>query len=394
MLRRFLKPAPGDTIVDLGCGSGRSLVWNHASGAAIVGIDVAPYFAQEALERGDLVLGDLRRLPFADGAFGKGYALDVFEHLSREALADVLAEIARVTRPGGHVFVYSHVRKNSWLAGGLKAVNALARQLERVGLVDLRQERLRKSDHLNPLADIPDLERVVGDAGFGIARIRYYTPLIGAFVENILMRMAERALARRGSPAARGALRAERREGAPSTPSGVERLGAEGGASREEEALRAARTSAKRRLAARGPLYYALKGVTALMTLDVWIFGRVRTGPFFVLLERLPSGESARTGRPMIRSRVAIGSPARVGRPVWHRPGGTIHGAGVVAGHSRDRLEPSSVLMVAVAATAAAFWALHATGAWQARSGGRGGAPAGVFGRDGRATASRGAPAE
>ncbi len=25
------------------------------------------------------------------------------------------------------------------------------------------------------------------------------------------------------------------------------------------------------------------------MTLDVWIFGRVRTGPFFVLLERLPS---------------------------------------------------------------------------------------------------------
>ena len=77
MLRRLLKPAPGDTIVDLGCGSGRSLVWNHASGATIVGIDVAPYFAQEALERGELVLGDLRRLPFADGAFGKGYALDV-----------------------------------------------------------------------------------------------------------------------------------------------------------------------------------------------------------------------------------------------------------------------------------------------------------------------------
>ena len=91
MLGRLLKPAPATSIVDLGCGSGRSLVWNHASGATIVGIDVAPYFAQEALERGDLVLGDLRRLPFADGAFGKGYALDVFEHLSREALAEVLA---------------------------------------------------------------------------------------------------------------------------------------------------------------------------------------------------------------------------------------------------------------------------------------------------------------
>lgn len=284
MLTRLLRPAPGDTIVDLGCGSGRSLVWNYGSGATIVGIDVAPYFAQEALARGQLVLGDLRRLPFGDGAFGKAYALDVFEHLSREALADVLAEIARVMRPGGHVFAYSHVRKNSWLAGGLRAVNALARRLERVGLIDLRQERLRKSDHLNPLADIPDLERVVGHAGFRIARIRYYTPLIGAFVENILMRMAERALARWGpAPSAGGG----------STPSG-----AEGGASLRsaEEALRAARTSAKQRLARGGPLYFALRGVTALMTLDVWIFGRVRTGPFFVLLERLPSARGAQAG--------------------------------------------------------------------------------------------------
>jgi SAM-dependent methyltransferase len=141
----------------------------------------------------DLVLGDLRRLPFADGTFAKAYALDVVEHLSRDGLAAVLAEIARVMQPGGRLFLYSHVRKNSWLAHGLKGINATARWLERIGLVDLAQERLRKSDHLNPLADIPDLEATVQAAGFRIARIRYYTPLIGAFVENILMRMAERA---------------------------------------------------------------------------------------------------------------------------------------------------------------------------------------------------------
>jgi SAM-dependent methyltransferase len=294
MLRRFLEPARGDVIVDLGCGSGRSLVWNHESGATMVGIDVAPYFAHEALERGDLVLGDLRRLPFADGAFSKGYALDVFEHLSREALTAVLAEIARVMQPGGRVFVYSHVRKNSWLAGGLRAINGLARRLERVGLVDLRQERLRKSDHVNPLDDIPDLERVVSGAGFRIARIRYYTPLVGAFVENILMRMAERAV---GRAATRKGSRAPARAGGPA-PDGAGGGGSlrwpEGsGAHAPEEAdpaleARLARTAAKRRLAARGPLYYALEGVTALMTLDVRVFGRVRTGPFFVLLEKLP----------------------------------------------------------------------------------------------------------
>src|SRR4029079_5463092 len=99
--------------------------------------------------------------------------------------------------PGGALFVYSHVRKNAPIAKGLRAINALARGLERVGLIDMTQERLRKSDQLNPLRDVPHLEAVVARAGFRIARIRYYTPIVGGFVENILMRMAERALARR-----------------------------------------------------------------------------------------------------------------------------------------------------------------------------------------------------
>jgi SAM-dependent methyltransferase len=261
MLQRFLRPAPGDLIVDLGCGSGRSLVWNGDSGATMIGIDVAPYFAAQAVERGDLVLGDLRRLPFANQTFSKGYALDVFEHLSREALGEVLGEIARVMRPGGRLFAYSHVRQNSPLAGGLRAVNALARGLERLGLVDLERERLRKSDHLNPLADIPDLERAVGAAGFRIARIRYYTPLVGAFVENVLMRVAERGVGRwsaRKSPTADG-------------PAAQARL---------------ARSAAKARLARHGPLYRILRTVTTMMMVDVWMFGRIRTGPFFVLLER------------------------------------------------------------------------------------------------------------
>jgi SAM-dependent methyltransferase len=270
MLRRFLRPSAGDVIVDLGCGSGRSLVWNLDSGASMIGIDVAPYFAGEALDGADLVLGDLRRLPFADGTFAKGYALDVVEHLSKDGLASVLAEIARVMKPGGRLFIYSHVRKNSWLAGGLKGINAMARALERVGLVDLTQERLRKSDHLNPLADIPDLEATVHAAGFRIARIRYYTPLIGAFVENILMRMAERALGRRTRPKA------------------ADETTTDNAGARAEQA-RQARTTAKRALAERGALYYALRAVTMTMMLDVWIFGRVRTGPFFALLERTPA---------------------------------------------------------------------------------------------------------
>ena len=78
----------------------------------------------------------------------------------RRRCAGCSREAARVLAPGGTLFVYTHVRKNAPIAVGLRWINALARRLERVGLIDMRQERLRKSDHLNPLADIPELERV------------------------------------------------------------------------------------------------------------------------------------------------------------------------------------------------------------------------------------------
>ena len=266
VLRRQLAPAPGDVLVDLGCGSGRGLVWIHDLGAATVGVDVSPHFAREALRDVDLVLGDLRRLPFGDGSFTKAYALDVLEHLSRGSLVAMLAEANRVLAPGGRLFVYTHVRKNSRLAGGLRAINRLARGLERIGLIDMTQERLRKSDHVNPLSDVDDLRRVVGDAGFRIGWIRFYTPLVGAFIENIMMRVAERILARRAEG------RAPAGEGVPPA-----------------SGLKAARTSAKARLARRGPLYGVLRALTWVMMLDLWLFGRVRSGPFFAVLVKVTS---------------------------------------------------------------------------------------------------------
>ena len=247
------------------------MLWNAASGATFIGADVSPFFAHEARATADLALADLRQLPFADGAFTKAYALDVLEHLSPDALDAMLAEAARVLAPGGVLFVYSHVRKNAPIAKGLRAINALARGLERVGLIDMTQERLRKSDHLNPLHDVPHLEAVVDRAGLRIARIRYYTPIVGGFVENILMRMAERALARR----------ADRKRAAP--PAGTPESAT---APDSAAGLRDARLSAKARIARGGPLVRVLQGVTVLMDIDLLLFGRIRSGPFFARLEK------------------------------------------------------------------------------------------------------------
>ena len=264
MLRQFLAPAPRDRVVDLGCGSGRALLWNRDWQATSVGVDIAPFFSANALATVDLLLADLRKLPFADGTFTKAYSLDVLEHLSPEALRAMLAEANRVLAPGGSLFIYTHVRKNATIAKGLRAINALAESLERAGLIDLRQERLRKSDHLNPLADIPELESVVDASGFRLARIRYYTPLVGGFVENVLMRMAERAMARRAAKRLAAA-------GVPDV----------GGAS-----IREARTAAKTRIAESPVTRAALQSLSFAMKLDLLLFGRFRSGPFFALLTK------------------------------------------------------------------------------------------------------------
>jgi hypothetical protein len=178
----------------------------------------------------------------------------------------MLREAARVIQPGGELFVYTHVRRNAAIAGGLRAINALARQLERWDLIDMRQERLRKSDHLNPLADIPELRRVAAAAGFRVKKIRYYTPIVGGFVENILMRLAEKRLADRA--------RTRRSD------EGAAR------AMTDEDALKAARAEGKARVASSAATRTMLRALTGAMKLDLLLFGRIESGPFFALLER------------------------------------------------------------------------------------------------------------
>jgi SAM-dependent methyltransferase len=260
MLRAFLRPSGADRVIDLGCGSGRTLLWNRDWNATAVGVDIAPYFSEEARRDVDLLLADLRKLPFADGTFTKACSLDVLEHLSPEALKGMLDETARILAPGGAFFVYTHVRRNAPIAKGLRAINRLAEWLDRRGLVDLRQEHLRKSDHVNPLRDVPHLEAVTRASGFRIARIRFYTPLIGGFVENVLVRVAERVLARRAARRLRGTPDADAR------------------------AIKEARSAAKQHIARSGLTFAALRGVSLVMKLDLLFFGRITSGPFFALL--------------------------------------------------------------------------------------------------------------
>lgn len=253
-MRSMLELSPEDRVLDIGCGNGRAGFTLRPRCGRVVAIDAGDHFAAEALGTVDLARGDIRRLPFAEASFDKAYSLDVLEHLTEEGVRAVLGEARRVLRPGGLLFIYSHVMMSSRLASFQRGVNRLVRWLDRRGLVDNRPERERKADHRNALTSYELLERLVDEAGFRIERIRYYNVVLKAVVEDLLLPLVEHNVYRG-------------RQAKESVQS-----------SESDAAAGASRPNVGRW--AHGPLSLA----TALMKLDVLLFGRIRTGPFFLLL--------------------------------------------------------------------------------------------------------------
>ncbi len=101
-LREHTYEALGDTIVDVGCGSGRAVGELAARGVRAIGIDLDPAMIEVAIERwpiGRFHVGDATALPLDDGAV-TGYRADKVLHtLAEPELA--VAEARRVLARNG-----------------------------------------------------------------------------------------------------------------------------------------------------------------------------------------------------------------------------------------------------------------------------------------------------
>ncbi|MGC8626020.1 MAG: class I SAM-dependent methyltransferase [Acidimicrobiales bacterium] len=114
----WLGVCPGDRLLDLACGGGRHSFEGMRLGAVVTAVDrdakelkaAAAWMAallkedkatSEAGGQGHALLGDALALPFPDGCFDRVIAAEVLEHLADDQSA--LAELARVTRPGGTI---------------------------------------------------------------------------------------------------------------------------------------------------------------------------------------------------------------------------------------------------------------------------------------------------
>ncbi len=278
MMRRMLRPAPGEAVLDLGCGAGKMALYTAGHGHRTAGVDLAPFFLERATRDIELVLGDLRRLPFRKGTFPRAYSLDVLEHLDEPGVQEILREAGRTVGPEGSIFVYTHAMESSSLARFQRGVNRLARRLGERGLIDHEREAMRKSDHRNAIRSHEHFDQLCAEAGLAVVERRYYNVVFKAVVEDLLLRLYEQA--RRGgkkSPAGpahdhghdHGHGHSHGHEGAhpeahvPAAPP----EGAVVGGARPGRGLLAVATA-----------------LTWLLKLDVVLFSGIRTGPFFGLL--------------------------------------------------------------------------------------------------------------
>jgi hypothetical protein len=166
----------------------------------------------------------------------------------------MLSEARRVLRPGGKFFVYSHVMMSSKLASFQRGVNRIVRYLDEKGLVDNAPERERKSDHRNALGSYEKLDEFLARTGFAIESIRYYNVFFKSVIEDLMLPLVEHNFYAKAKP--------------PESTGGNGHAHAHGSV-RPDVGKWA---------------HLPLSAASQLMKLDVLLFGRVRTGPFFLLL--------------------------------------------------------------------------------------------------------------
>lgn len=113
----FLKPGPGERILDAGCGTGVFTLDLLSAESRIVGLDISlPMlcWANKKLEGRPFqpVSGDMNALPFRDGSFDKVVSITALEFIQDGK--GVVAELFRVTRRGGVIVVATLNSLSPW----------------------------------------------------------------------------------------------------------------------------------------------------------------------------------------------------------------------------------------------------------------------------------------
>lgn len=110
-VRAFVLPRGDERALDVGTGAGALAFALAPLVREVVGIDRVPELLAQARQRApanvELVEGDGTALPFEDASFDLAGTLRTLHHVHRPEL--IVAELARVARPGGRVLVIDQI---------------------------------------------------------------------------------------------------------------------------------------------------------------------------------------------------------------------------------------------------------------------------------------------
>lgn len=123
LLRMF--PAPGKSLLDVGCATGRFLEKAKEEGYQVRGVEISPYGAEIARQKGfDIFTGDLTEAKFPDNSFDIITLFETVEHIFD--LKTLFLEVKRILKPDGLVVIttpdaFSYgakVGKDKWVGAG------------------------------------------------------------------------------------------------------------------------------------------------------------------------------------------------------------------------------------------------------------------------------------
>ncbi|SEQ87045.1 Methyltransferase domain-containing protein [Lentzea xinjiangensis] len=106
VIKDIVDPLPVGVALDAACGTGRYAEFLAGRGHRVIGVDGSPDMLARARARvpqGEFLLGDLHRLPVGDAEVDLIVCTLALTHVS--TLEPVMAEFARVLRPGGHLVI-------------------------------------------------------------------------------------------------------------------------------------------------------------------------------------------------------------------------------------------------------------------------------------------------
>jgi ubiquinone/menaquinone biosynthesis C-methylase UbiE len=159
-LRTFVAPSGDERALDSGTGAGTLALALAPLVREVVGVDIVPELLERARkgapENVSFVEGDATSLPFEAGSFDLSCTRRTLHHIAHPEPA--IAELARVTVPGGRVFVDDQIAPVDPLA---------ALELDRF-------ERARDASHTRTLPDV-DFRQLFEANGLVLIRSRFQT---------------------------------------------------------------------------------------------------------------------------------------------------------------------------------------------------------------------------